>query len=115
MKKLFLVAAIFLAGFGFSRWQGTTYAQTAAAVLYAYEMVPSGGTVANCPAVVTGVTAWCKVASGQFQSINGSAWVALSAAAPITAAPVLSVNGKIPDSKGNVALAASTSATTSLQ
>ncbi len=68
-KLIFALAAILLLGSG---------GRSQAPVLYYYETIPAGGTVANCPAVAAGVTAWCKVASGEFQSINGAAWAAIA-------------------------------------
>lgn len=83
-------------------------AQTA--VLYSYHTIPSGGTVANCPAVIAGVTAECTVAAGHYWSSNGGAWT-LEGATVTPTGFVKTVQGKSPDVNGNIQLSAVTTQT----
>jgi hypothetical protein len=63
------------------------------------------GPLASCPAPTVGRDKLCDVAGVGFeQSLNGGPYAPLGAGT----APVTSVNGKKPDSTGNVALAATT-------
>jgi hypothetical protein len=88
MKKLkwfhavpYLVPFVALALILFGAHLDRVHAQ-GTAVPYAYFAVPSGGTVTNCPAVISGVTAFCFVATGEFESLSGAAWTLVGAQGP---------------------------------
>lgn len=88
MKKLkwlhavpYLVPFVALALILFGAHLDRVHAQ-GAAVPYAYFAVPTGGTVSSCPAVISGTTAFCFVATGEFQSLSGAAWTQIGAQGP---------------------------------
>jgi hypothetical protein len=64
----------------------------ATAQVYAFS-VQAGTTVANCPAVASGVTSYCYTAAGAYQSINGATWTSM-VSLPAPVAGVTSVNGR---------------------
>jgi Collagen triple helix repeat (20 copies) len=75
MKKTFVFGALILAAIGVS----VARPQSGAPVPYGYIQAPAGGTIANCPAPVSGTTALCFVSTGLYQSINGATYTLVGA------------------------------------
>jgi hypothetical protein len=73
---------------GFGLQTENVHAQaTTAATPYSFSVT---GTLANCPAVSTGVTQYCFTTTGIVESINGAAYVAVGGS---SAAPSITLNG----------------------
>lgn len=78
--KLFSILSLVIAMmfFGYSTYP----VKAQAPAPYAYFTAVPGSTVAQCPAVIVNVTAWCGVETGFFQSIKGAQWLAMGGPGP---------------------------------